>query len=171
MIGDTRTPPTLLASSNFTGFAVIGKHCGVHTRSSYVCPILKMPIHMSQTVVVLNGLSIKTTCVSNNVQCEHPDDNFTSQLPLCSQSDHRFASNECHCTCNGYPLASIAGNLTYQCRRGNVTREWHATPGYKLPCLESISDELTLTLQAFGWKMEGEKRLLERSECNTHFTP
>ena len=74
MIGDARTPPTLLASSNFTGFAVIGKQCGDHIGSSYVYDILKMLIHMSQTVVVLNGLSIKITCVSNNVHCDHSDD-------------------------------------------------------------------------------------------------
>jgi hypothetical protein len=48
---------------------------GVHTGGSYVYGILKMLILMSQTVVVLNGLSIKTTCVSNNVHCDYPDDN------------------------------------------------------------------------------------------------
>ena len=74
MIGDARTPPTLLASSNFTGFAVIGKHCGDHIGSSYAYDILKMLIHMSQTVVVLNGLSIKITCMSNNVHCDRPGD-------------------------------------------------------------------------------------------------
>ena len=36
MIGDARTPPTLLASANFTGFAVIGKYGGVHIGSSFV---------------------------------------------------------------------------------------------------------------------------------------
>lgn len=68
MIGDARTPSTLLASSNFTGFAVIGGHYGLHIGSSYVYDILKMPIRMSPTVVVLNGLSIKITCVSDNVR-------------------------------------------------------------------------------------------------------
>lgn len=130
MIGDARTPPTLLASSNFTGFAVIGKRYGVHIGSSYVYDVLKMPIHMSQMVLVLNGLSIKTTCVSSNVHCDYRILTSASKLPLCAQFDHRFTSNECHCTCNWYPLASIAGNLPNQCCCGNVTGEWHATPRY-----------------------------------------
>lgn len=70
IIGDAKTPPTLLASSNFKGFAVIGKHCGVHIGGSYVHGVLKMLIHTFPMVVALSGSSIKTTCMSNNVHSD-----------------------------------------------------------------------------------------------------
>lgn len=84
MIGDARTPPTLLASSNFTGFAVIGKHFATHIGSSDAYDIPKMLIRMSPTVVALNGSSIKTTCTSNNVYGDRSDHINITVIALCA---------------------------------------------------------------------------------------
>lgn len=165
MIGDARTPPTLLASSNFTGLAVIGKHCGV-PQVQFIC--LRRPqrcrsicpkwwrcsmVHQSRQLVC------QITCKVTSRWYSH----FASQLPLGTQSDHRLAPNECHCTCNWDPLASITGNLTDQCSRGNVAREWHATPRYRFLSFGFTFDEFTCMFQDFTWKVEGERKPLECS--------
>lgn len=76
MIGDARTLPTLFASSNFTGLAVIGKYFGVHigNSTSLFNDVSKMPTLTSLTVVARNGLSIKTTCMSNRAYDNYADD-------------------------------------------------------------------------------------------------
>lgn len=92
------------------------------------------------------------------------DINDLLQLSICAQSGHRSASNKRHYTCNWSPLASIAGNLTDQCRRGNVTREWYAAPRYRFLYFESLFDELTSTFQDFSWRVEG-----ETGPCNAKY--
>lgn len=61
LIGDAKTPPTLLAASSFEGMAVIGLSISCVSLPLAQSPV-QMPTHIFRVGVELNIMSIKIIC-------------------------------------------------------------------------------------------------------------
>lgn len=125
IIGDGRNPPTLLASANFTGAAVIGTDLSFNSKFSEI--LIKALSILDADPYILNGggaqwyVNQDNLCVSVFWKyCVETDHQVVIQLSLSQEFRHRFDRNARDCSSRRSPLASVSSNVAHEHRREHV---------------------------------------------------